>query len=361
MRVNVVADVVGTPLDFILPDELQATAPAEARGLRRDEVRLMVSHYRTDRVAHTTFKVLPDFLETGDVLVINTSGTLNAALNVTRADGAPLELHLSTLLPDGRWLVEARERAEKGTVPFPHLREGEILRLPGIGRAVIRQPYRRYLAASIPPRLWHATLDLPEPLHDYLDRHGFPIRYNYVRENYPSADYQTVFATEPGSAEMPSAGRAFTPELVTRLAAQGVQFAPLVLHTGVSSQESNEPPYPEYYRVTQATAQIVNAARRDGRRVVAVGTTAIRALETVTDSRGRVSAGEGWTELVVTPERGLHAVDGLITGFHEPKSSHLAMLEALAGRPHLEHSYAEALRERYLWHEFGDVHLLLPG
>ncbi|MCC7207201.1 MAG: S-adenosylmethionine:tRNA ribosyltransferase-isomerase [Anaerolineae bacterium] len=348
-------------LDFALPDDLHATMPAEVRGLRRDEVRLMASHYHSNKVAHAQFKALTDFLDPGDVLVINTSGTLNAALSAQRADGTPLELHLSTRLPDGHWLVEARQPGEKGTKPFPGLREGEILRLPTLGRAVIRKPYQRYRTVNLPPRLWHATLILPEPVDAYLERHGFPIRYGYVREFYPIAYYQTVFATEPGSAEMPSAGRPFTHRLVTRLAAKGVQFAPLLLHTGVSSQENREPPYPEYYRVSRATAHIVNAARHDGRRVVAVGTTAIRALETVTDGRGRVRAGEGWTELVVTPERGIFAVDGLITGFHEPKSSHLAMLEALAGRPHLEMTYAEALRERYLWHEFGDVHLLLPG
>lgn len=361
MTMAAILDSVRPPLDFALPDDLQAGAPAEARGMQRDEVRLLVSYYQTDKVTHSVFKALPDFLETGDVLVINTSGTLNAALSVQRADGAPLELHLSTRLPDGRWLVEAREQTGKGTKPFPHLREGEILRLPGMGRAIIGQPYRRYVAANLPARLWHATLNLPEPLHDYLDRHAFPIRYNYVRGSYPSAYYQTAFVTERGSAEMPSAGRAFTPRLITRLAAKGVQFAPLILHTGVSSQESHEPPYPEHYRVSQASAQIVNAARRDGRRIVAVGTTAVRALETVADARGQVHAGEGWTELIVTPARGIHAVDGLITGFHEPRSSHLAMLEALTGRSHLEIAYAEALHERYLWHEFGDLHLILPA
>jgi S-adenosylmethionine:tRNA ribosyltransferase-isomerase len=181
-----------------------------------------------------------------------------------------------------------------------------------------------------------------------------------VREGWPLSYYQTVYATEAGSAEMPSAGRAFTPELITRLVAGGVQIAPLLLHTGVASLEAHEPPYEEYYRVPRETAALVNAAQRDGRRVIAVGTTVVRALETVADPAGTVRPGTGWTRLVITPERGLRTVTGLLTGLHEPQASHLAMLEALAGRAHLRLTYTEALRQHYLWHEFGDLHLILP-
>ncbi len=208
-------------------------------------------------------------------------------------------------------------------------------------------------------RLWLSSLDLPRPPDEYLDRHGFPIRYGYVRESWPVSYYQTVYATETGSAEMPSAGRAFTPELITRLVSRGVQFAPLILHTGVASLEDDEPPYDEFYRVPPDTARLVNAARAAGRRVVAVGTTVVRALETVTDNDGTSHPGEGWTRLVVTPERPIRSVSAMLTGLHEPRSTHLAMLEALAGREHLRVAYREALREGYLWHEFGDVHLIL--
>ena len=159
---------------------------------------------------------------------------------------------------------------------------------------------------------------------------------------------------------MPSAGRAFTPELLTRLIAAGVMVAPLVLHTGVASLESGEPPYEEYYRVPSTTADLIALTRAAGHRVIAVGTTVVRALESVTDAGGRSHPGEGWTGLVIEPPRRIRAVDGLLTGLHEPRSTHLAMLEALAGREHVEHAYAELLRERYLWHEFGDLHLLLP-
>lgn len=347
-------------LDFDLPRELEAGEPPEARGLERDEVRLMVSYKNDDRVVHSTFRDLPDFLEAGDVLVINTSGTMNAALDAEREpDGAELELHLSTRLPANLWIVEVRRLTETATEPFRHMVPGERLLLPGAGAATLLAPYPRE-AEDGGSRLWVSTLDLPEPLDEYLDRYGAPIRYGYVEEGWPISYYQTVYATEIGSAEMPSAGRAFTPELITRLVARGVQVAPLILHTGVASLEEDESPYEEFYRVPPETARLVNAAHAAGKRTVAVGTTVVRALETVTDEGGTVHPGEGWTGLVITPERGVRSVDAMLTGLHEPRSSHLMMLEALAEREHLEIAYKEALRENYLWHEFGDLHLILP-
>jgi S-adenosylmethionine:tRNA ribosyltransferase-isomerase len=346
-------------LDFELPPELEAGEPPEARGLMRDEVRLMVSYASDDRVVHSRFRDLEDFLESGDVLVINTSGTMNAALEAEREDGTRLELHLSTHLPANIWIVELRRPT--GAEPFGFATPGEMLRLPEGATATLHAPYPSGPIRSEGSRLWISTLEFPYPLDEYLDRHGFPIRYGYVRENWPISYYQTVYATETGSAEMPSAGRAFTPELITRLISRGVQFAPLILHTGVASLEDDEPPYEEFYRVPPDTARLVNAARAAGRRVIAVGTTAVRALETVTDEAGTTHPGEGWTRLVVTPERGIRSVSAMLTGLHEPRSSHLAMLEALAGRGHLRTTYREALREGYLWHEFGDLHLILAG
>jgi S-adenosylmethionine:tRNA ribosyltransferase-isomerase len=353
-----------TILDFDLPSSLQAGEPPEARGLARDDVRLMVSHYRDDRVLHMRFRELPAVLEAGDVLVINTSGTMNAALSATRVDGTPLELHLSTHLPADLWVVELRQLEGGATRPLSNGTPGETLALPGGAAVTLHVSYRHDHRGTSDPntasRLWIATLRLPAPLQDYLARYGFPIRYGYVKEAWPISYYQTVYATEIGSAEMPSAGRAFTHELLTRLIAQGVLVVPLLLHTGVSSLEDNEPPYEEFYRVPLETARVVNAARAAGGRVVAVGTTVVRALETVTDREGTVHPGEGWTRLVVTPQRGVRAIDALLTGLHEPRSSHLAMLAALAGRQHLAITYAEALRAGYLWHEFGDLHLIVP-
>lgn len=350
-------------LDFTLPPELEAHAPPEARGLRRDDVKLMVSWTGCNCVQHGQFTDLPSHLRAGDVLVINTSGTLPAALKAERqSDGTPFELHLSTRFPGDLWSVEIRALDGQTTRPYMKVKAGEVYTLPAGGAVRMLTPYDAGLrAANAPARLWVAALDLPAPLLDYLNVHGFPIRYSYVDQAWDLAYYQTVYATEPGSAEMPSAGRAFTPELLTALSAMGVQIAPLLLHTGVASLEAHEPPYEEYYRVPEATAALINAARADGRRVIAVGTTAVRALETVIDRRGRVHPGEGWTGLVITPEWGVRTVDGLLTGLHEPRASHLAMLEALAPRDHLRLAYEQALDRSYLWHEFGDLHLLMRG
>jgi S-adenosylmethionine:tRNA ribosyltransferase-isomerase len=362
---------IGGTLDFVLPTTLEAGEPPEARGLARDEVRLLVSHRADNRMEHARFHDIPSFLEPGDLLVINTSGTLNAALPATLGDGTAVELHLSTHLPadpsvgsgQALWVVELRIPSANGTVPFFDATAGEKLSLPAGASATLHVPYsrdRRAEANGHRARLWIATLDLPAGLHEYLAEHGFPIHYSYVKQTWPSSFYQTVYATEPGSAEMPSAGRAFTPEVITRLVAKGVGIAPLVLHTGVASLEEHEPPYEEYYRVPLSTADAVNAAHGAGKRVIAVGTTVVRALETVTDQTGRTHPGEGWTDLMVTPERGVRAANGLLTGFHEPRATHLAMLEAFAGREHLAAVYDEALEQSYLWHEFGDLHLLLP-
>jgi S-adenosylmethionine:tRNA ribosyltransferase-isomerase len=168
-----------------------------------------------------------------------------------------------------------------------------------------------------------------------------------------------VFSRVPGSAELPSAGRPFSPRVLARLG-PGVGVAPLVLHTGVSSQERGERPYPERFEVPTSTAARVNAARAAGGRVIAVGTTVTRALETAAAPDGTVSAASGWTSLMIAPERGVRAVDGLITGWHEPDASHLLLLEAVAGRELVERSYEAAVAAGYRWHEFGDSHLLLP-
>lgn len=347
-------------LEFDLPPELEANAPPEARGLSRDEVRLMVSYRTDDRIEHGLFRDIERYLVPGDLLVINTSGTMNAALAARRADGTEIELHLSTLLPDGRWSVELRLPHGFSSRPFLIANSHETLTLPGGGSIHLHEPYSPAASSAGEVRLWMASLRIPEPLDVYLMRYGLPIHYHYVRSSWPSTFYQTIFATDAGSAEMPSAGRGFTPELVTRLVALGIQFAPLRLHTGVASLEDHEPPYAEWYSVPEPTANLVNAARSDRRRVIAVGTTVVRALETVTDIEGATRSGEGWTELVITPERGVRAVDGLLTGLHEPRATHLAMLEALADREHLRSAYSASLAHRYLWHEFGDLHLLLP-
>jgi S-adenosylmethionine:tRNA ribosyltransferase-isomerase len=194
----------------------------------------------------------------------------------------------------------------------------------------------------------------------YLLRHGEPIRYSYAGRRWPLEAYQTVFGRLPGSAEMPSAARPFSPAVVTDLVARGVTFAPITLHCGVSSLEAGEAPYPEQYDVPPTTARLVNLTRQSGGRVIAVGTTVVRALETAALGAVPIVAQAGWTSHVVTPEMGLRVVDGLLTGLHEPRSSHLRMLAAFHGEDLLRDCYGAALSHGYLWHEFGDVHLLLP-
>ncbi|GAA2583699.1 S-adenosylmethionine:tRNA ribosyltransferase-isomerase [Dactylosporangium fulvum] len=336
-------------LDFVLPPAFEAHEPPEARGLPRDGVRLLVAE--GGAVFHRRFTDLPSLLRAGDVLVVNTSGTLPASVPVV---GAPMRVHFSTRHfadpgAEDRWLVEVRGADLR---PLPG-RAG-VLQLPGRATITLEEPYTR-------GRLWSATVRARTSVEDFLQRYGEPIRYPYVRERWPLDAYQTVFATHPGSAEMPSAARPFSEHVVTRLVAAGVLFAPLVLHTGVASPEAHERPYPEWYSVPATTARLVNHAKAAGGRIIAVGTTAVRALETASTLDGRVVAREGWTELVVTPSRGVRVVDGLLTGLHEPRASHLDLLAAVAERSSLERSYAEALRAGYLWHEFGDVHLLLPG
>ena len=337
---------------FELAARLEAHEPPEARGLARDGVRLLVSDRADGSIVHSRFSDLPRFLGPGDLIVLNTSATLPAALPARRADGAELELRLSTpaegLDDEALWIVELRA----GDEPFGSVEVEERLTLPAGGSARILAPY-----AGV--RLWLARLELPRALQAYLGEHGHPIRYGYVARRWPLAAYQNVYALEPGSAEMPSAGRPFTSELVTRLVAGGVLVTPVTLHTGVSSQERHERPYPERYHVPEYTAKLVNAVRSWGGRVIATGTTVVRALETVAQRDGQVAAGAGWTQLVVTPERGVWVVGGLLTGLHEPTSSHLDLLCAVAGEELLARSYEAALEHGYRWHEFGDSHLVL--
>ena len=345
----------GTLETFVLPPELEAAEPPEVTLGRRDAVRMLVS-IGEQPPCPSIARDLAQWLDEGDLVVVNTSATIPAAIDATTADGRSVVVHLSTELPTALHLIEIRRPNPDGTTaPDPDEFGGTTLQLAGGGsvRVLGRMPQ------SV--RLWVATLSLPVPLLEHLDRWGRPIRYRYVPDSWPLHAYTNAFAREPGSAEMPSAGRVLTPEVVTDLVAHGVGVAPIVLHTGVASLEAHEMPYPERYRVPAPTARLVNATRDSGGRVVAVGTTVVRALETVAGNDGVVHPGSGWTELVVTPERGVRVVDGLLTGWHEPEASHLRMLEAVAGRRALELAYRTAIEAGYRWHEFGDVHLILPA
>ncbi|HUJ08031.1 MAG TPA: S-adenosylmethionine:tRNA ribosyltransferase-isomerase [Streptosporangiaceae bacterium] len=360
-----------------------ASRPAEERGLSRDAVRMLIA--TPDGLAHASFRDLPRYLAPGDLLVVNTSATLAAAVDGHRADGRPVTVHFSTPLDDGIWLVELRTRP-----PEPvRVRDGE----PG-ERVLLPAGVSVTLLGRYPDpqadRLWRAaTATGARDPAAYLAAHGRPIRYSYVPGRWPLSAYQTVFSRDPGSAEMPSAGRPFTPELVTDLVAAGVVIAPITLHAGVASLEAGEQPLPERFTVPEPTAALVNLARAAGRRVVAVGTTVTRALESAVEAGsagggppfragGPFLAGEhsiavasaradwkvrgrsGWTDLVLGAQHPARVVTGLITGWHDPEASHLALLEAVAGPALVRAAYAEAEREGYLGHEFGDSCLLLP-
>jgi S-adenosylmethionine:tRNA ribosyltransferase-isomerase len=338
---------------FTLPDDAEATAPPEWSGIERDEVRLLAVRPGGD--VHARARDLPDLLEPGDLVVVNTSATLPARVAATRADGVPVPVHVSTELDDGSWVVEVRRPGNDG--PDLGAEPGTVLALPGGVRLTLLAGFpdpRR------PSRLWRATTEPAVATTAYLPVHGQPIRYGYVHGTFPLAAYQNVYATEPGSAEMASAGRPLTERLLVRLMARGIPVAPVVLHTGVSSPELHEPPYPEKFVVPPVTARLVASTRRAGARVVAVGTTVTRALETATDDDGVVRARSGWTDLVLGPDRPARTVTGLLTGLHAPEASHLQLLEAVAGAELVERAYREAVAAHYLWHEFGDAMLFLP-
>ncbi|WP_067711035.1 S-adenosylmethionine:tRNA ribosyltransferase-isomerase [Nocardia yamanashiensis] len=369
-------------IEFTLPEELSATRPPEARGLARDEVRMLVCDGGT--VTHARFRELPAYLRPGDLVVVNNSAMLSAAVDARYRD-RPAVLHFSTRLDSGEWVVEIRD---PGGTPWagPAPEHDATVELPDGVRAQLRNPW-----LSRSNRLWVANIEPPRPSNpppsparpaggamtsggggrwgigaaapdsvvaELLVRHGRPITYSYVPERWSASYYRTVFGLRPGSAEMPSAGRPFTEALVTELVAGGVGLAPITLHTGVSSPEAGEPPSPERFEVPEMTARLVNATHAAGGRVVAVGTTVTRALESATDADGSVRAAAGWTDLVLDGCRPARAVDGLITGWHAPGASHLHLLESVAGAGTVRAADRAALDSGYLWHEFGDTALL---
>lgn len=348
-------------LRFDRPADLVATEPPEERGLERDDVRLLVSTGRNDHT-HARFSDLAEYLGPDDLVVVNQSATLPAALGASGPAGDFL-VDSCTDYGDGLWLVEPRwSTSDPGPLP---LRPGDRIEAGGLTGRIVRE---------FPAIERLVFVRFEGDVRSAMDDRGQPIRYGYVDEPFPLAAYQTYFAAEPGSAEMPSAARPFTERVVSRLRARGVGLASITLHTGVSSLEVEHeqcerhcsgvacnPLYPEPFRVPQATARAINRTRRRGGRVIAVGTTVVRALESAyMPTYGRVRAVDGFTRRFVTPESGVSVVDGLLTGLHDPETTHLAMLYAIAGREPVIRGYDAAIAEGYLWHEFGDTQLLVP-
>ena len=341
---------------FHRPPDSDATEPPEARGVARDAVKLLVA--RSGGVSHARFADLGDYLRPGDLVVVNTSATLPAAVDGRRG-GRAIAVHFSTARAEKLWVVELRPAGDM-TGHLPDIRPGERIAMPGGAALVVGSSYPEPGVEGA--RLWMARVVIEGPegsVGEYLARHGRPIRYSYVPRQWPLRYYQTVFARQAGSAEMPSAARPFSTELVTALVAAGVAIAPITLHAGVSSAEAGEPPTPEPFEVPAATARMVNSAHAAGSRVIAVGTTVTRALESAADTDGVVRRAAGWTDLVLGPGRPVRVVDGLVTGWHDAGASHLLLLEAVAGPDLVAMAYREAVQRGYLWHEFGDSALLL--
>jgi S-adenosylmethionine:tRNA ribosyltransferase-isomerase len=337
---------------FSSPEDHTATEPPELRGLRRDGVRLLVA--TQVGIRHTSFYRLGDQLSAGDVLVVNTSATVPGQLNGSR-DGSAVVVHIANRLGDGTRVVELRT-APDASAPVLDGRVGEhiALRAGGVLELIAPYPQPSSSPTGMGNRLWRGRLIVPQSLSNYLREQARPISYGYLSGSFPISDYQTIFALCPGSAEMPSAARPFSAELVARLVSRGVIFAPITLHTGLSSQDAGEAPQPEWFEVSETTAHLVNSSRARGGRVIAVGTTATRAIESAVRPDGIVAAASGWTDLVISPERPVRVVDGLITGWHNPEASHLLLVESVAGAELTQRAYDAAVAERYLWHEFGD-------
>ncbi|HEY6327615.1 MAG TPA: S-adenosylmethionine:tRNA ribosyltransferase-isomerase [Candidatus Cybelea sp.] len=322
---------------------VEATEPPEHRGIARDGVRMLVTDRQVRSQTHARFHDLPSLLRPGDLLVVNDSATLPAALLARRRTGGALPLHVSTKIDERLWTVELR-----GPVA-----SAETLTLPDAATATLLAP-----VDPRQPRLWYAAFELPQPMHAYLARFGAPITYAYLSRSFPLADYQTLFARKAGSSEMPSAARPFTQRIVARLQQRGIEIATVTLHCGVASFESPERPGAERFIVPRAAADRVNAARDEGRRTIAVGTTVVRALESAA-TEGGVIASHGWTDLFIDRAYQRRTVDALLSGFHNATATHVSMLRAFIDEDLLQDAYAEAADRGYFYHEFGDVHLIL--
>ncbi|MEQ9439407.1 MAG: S-adenosylmethionine:tRNA ribosyltransferase-isomerase [Cyclobacteriaceae bacterium] len=343
-------------IQFDLPEHLVCPKPTEDRGVSRDDVRLLVTS-GSGLVDHATFKQLDQYLTAGDVLVVNTSATVASALPILLPNRRVGRVHLSNRVKEREWLVEIREVSQNRTMRWKEGEVGMRFPLPGSAELVLK---KRYYKNHQWLDLWVAELRSQEPWKEYLQSQAQPIQYEKLDKRYPLEYYQTYFSFHPGSAEMPSAGRGFTGELVEKLLAKGVSLVPILLHTGVSSLEEHEKPYPEYMEISPVSAAILNAAKNQGRRIIAVGTTAVRAVESAVDQAGRVIPFQGNTELYIEAEYPVKVINGLLTGFHEPKASHLHMLQAIAGFDHVQRAYEVAIAAEYYWHQFGNLHLILP-
>ncbi|MCF6408932.1 S-adenosylmethionine:tRNA ribosyltransferase-isomerase [Pseudalkalibacillus salsuginis] len=344
------------PMKFYLPEGLNASNPPEARGKRRDHVRMLVLDRENGKTKHDQFKNLENYLNKGDLLVLNISRTLPASFKVNIRRGCKIiqenvEIRLAQRKSNSVWkvlVVDAKVQQSDVLLFSPSL--------TGFVRAVNRNE----------PLVKVCFSARGNELYDQLYRLGEPIRYEYINGEWSLEHYQTAYGTVPGSVEMASAGRAFSWEILLRLKKKGVQIARITLHTGLSyflndQWEIGPVDSLEEYEVPGETIRKIKATKEGGGKVVAVGTTVVRALESAVDSQGMPVAKKGWTNLHIHEDFSLKVVDALITGFHEPEASHLDMLSAFVPPMLLKAAYHNAIKEKYLWHEFGDMNLIISG
>ncbi|MDQ0415537.1 S-adenosylmethionine:tRNA ribosyltransferase-isomerase [Mesobacillus stamsii] len=335
-------------MDFYLPENLNANLPPEKRGLKRDQVRLMTLSRKTGEIQHDRFDHLPYFLQPGDLIILNNSRTIPASLQGDCIrEGVQIlprvEIRLARRIFDDTWdaLIIANS-----------VRMGDVLH------------FSEKLTATVIAEIDTSPLKTIKfnkggsELLNLIYILGAPIRYEYIEQPWDLNYYQNVFATHPGSVEMPSAGRAFSWELLFDLKKKGIQVDFIQLHTGLSyllEDHVDPKENPEEYHIRQHTMEQILKAHSSGKKVIAVGTTVVRALE----SAARNEELSGATNLYIDQDSSLKIVDGIITGFHEPRASHLDMLTAFLPKHHLFHAYQQAIHEGYLWHEFGDMNLII--
>lgn len=342
--------------DYDLPPELIAQSPAEPR----DAARLLVVPRGGGRLEHDTFAALPRYLTPGDLLVLNRTRVLPARLHGQRADagGGRVELLLLRRVDVGVWETLIR--------PARRLRPGAPL-IFGAGRLHARVQGRAATGTAL-------VRFEPEPDEALLHELGEMPLPPYIRAWHGDPDrYQTVYAETPGSAAAPTAGLHFTPGLLSTLRGMGIETAFVTLHVGLDTfrpvheeDARGHLMHREYCEVPGDVAVAVRRARRQGRRVIAVGTTSVRALESAAGATGEnghspelLEPYVGWTDLYITPGYRFRLVDGLLTNFHLPRSTLLLLVSALLGRERLLAAYAEAIRQRYRFYSFGDAMLIL--
>lgn len=333
--------------EFHVPPHLHASVPLEMKGLSRDSARMMVVNRTTGKAVHTLFTSLGDYLQAGDVVVLNNSRTIPAVLKGKQGENQ-LEIRLSRKVKANQWdvLVIGEYCHKGGPISFIEGVQGEMV---GSGS---ENPLMR-MKFSV-----HGT-----EFYDFLYKAGEPVRYEYIQTSWALDMYQTVYGSVPGSVEMASAGRAFSWKLLQSLKEKGIRIAFVQLHSGLSYYGDDRWPaplnHPEEFFVPEETAVMVQQAKKKGNRVIAVGTTVVRALESAVTEKGELQAMNGITDLYITKESSLKVVDCLLTGLHEPEASHMHLLTAFIPEDLLLNSYQQALLEGYHWHEFGDVNLIL--